>query len=51
MGRSSRARSFVKTHGPGLVQRAEWNRQDNLRRIQQILDDFRQFEAGDWMAE
>ena len=43
--------ALLRPHGPGLVQRAEWNRQDNLRRIQQILDDFRQFEAGDWMAE
>ena len=43
--------ALLRPHGPRLVQRAEWNRQDNLRRIQQIQDDFRQFEAGDWMAE
>lgn len=43
--------ALLRPHGPGFVQRAEWNRQDNLRRIQQIQDDFRQFEAGDWVAE
>jgi len=36
--------ALLRPHGPGFVQRAEWNRQDNLRR-------FQQFEAGDWLAE
>ena len=38
---------LIRPNGAGFVQRAEWNRQDNLRRIQQIQNDFRQFEAGD----